>query len=139
MNNHIAMTTPLRATPPEQRRALANDLEPAQPDWRKYLPADWQDAIDEPLYFAHYSEYEISAERSLGYDADDRPCFTCHRYQLTRPHPDDDEAFYETISYSEEMAAWRLRDERWLIFRMVSNGQGTLPRGFYVISPEMPR
>lgn len=109
------------------------------PGWQRNLPDEWRDAIDTPLYFEQYSEYEISAERSVGYDADDRPCFTAHRYELTRLVSDDDEEFYEVVTYREELAAWRLRDERWLVYRRICTADGNAPRGFYTFSPTMPR
>ncbi len=107
--------------------------------WSRQLPAEWRDAVEPPLYFDHYSEYEIAAQRSVGYDADDRPCFTAHRFQLTEPASDDDEEFYEIVSRSEEMAAWRLRDGRWLVFRRECAGPCHPARGFYAFSPDMPR
>jgi len=117
-----------------------NDLPDAQEnDWRKYLPAEWSDAVDIPLYFERHVEYEIRAGRLLGYDAEHRTCFTSHHFQLTYPASDDDEEFYEIVTYTEEMSAWRLRDERWLVFRLIGTGDCQTPRGFYVLSPEMPR
>ncbi len=107
--------------------------------WSRHLPAEWRDAVEPPLYFDHYSEYEIAAQRSVGYDADDRPCFTAHRFQLTEPASDDDEEFYEIVSRSEEMAAWRLRDGRWLVFRRECAGPCHPARGFYAFSTDMPR
>ena len=81
----------------------------------------------------------MSADRSFGYDADDCPCFIAHRFELTRTVSDDDEEFYQVVTYSEEMAAWRLRDERWLVFRRNSNQDCTSPRGFYAFSADIPR
>lgn len=108
-------------------------------DWQRLLPAEWCDAVDAPLYFRHFSEYEVQARRSLGYDEDDRPCFISYQFVLTRLITDDDEEFYEAVSYREEGAAWRLRDERWLVFRRVDTGQEHPVQGFYAISPDMPR
>jgi hypothetical protein len=122
---------------PGQSNARSATQQEAQ--WQQYLPAEWRDAIDAPLYFAHYSEYEIAASRTVGYDADDQPCFTAHQVTLTRLTSDDDEEYYETVSYCEEMAAWRLRDERWLVFRMTGSGQCGSSKGFYAIHPKMPR
>lgn len=109
------------------------------PPWESHLPDEWLDAVDAPLYFEQYSEYEISADRTVGYDADDQPCFTAHRFELTEPASDDDEEFYEVVTYSEELAAWRLRDERWLVYRRSSAGDCRSPRGFYAFSQTMPR
>lgn len=111
----------------------------ASGDWDRHLPESRIDAVEIPLHFEHYSEYEINARRSVGYDADDQPCFTTHRFLLTRPVSDDDEEFYEIVAYSEEMAAWRLRDERWLVFRTSCTDNGRLPRSFYSFSQDMPR
>lgn len=107
--------------------------------WNRLLPADWEELVETPLHFAHYSEYEMAAQRTVGYDADDQPCFTAHRFLLTSTASDDDETFYQVVTHCEEMAAWRLRDERWLIFRMVSANHCNPPRGFYSFSQEMPR
>lgn len=111
----------------------------ATTSWRAMLPARWCDAVEVPLYFEHHKEYEINARRSIGYDADDQPCFTAHNYTQTRLASDDDEEFYEVVAYAEQMAAWRMRDERWLIFRSITASQCTTARGFYSISPDMPR
>jgi hypothetical protein len=126
----------LAGTNTSRRRTLDDR---ASRNWLKHLPEEWLDAVDAPLHFEHYSEYEIAAERSVGYDADHRPCFTGHRFELTRLVSDDDEEFYEVVTYAEEMAAWRLRDERWLVFRRTTASDCTSPRGFYAFSPDMPR
>ncbi|NTV70380.1 MAG: hypothetical protein HGA71_09560 [Azonexaceae bacterium] len=123
----------------EKRRNTRSGTDASSPDWTEHLPAIWRDLVDAPLHFKRYSEYEISAERTLGYDADDHPCFTSHRFMLTSVASDDDEEFYEVVSYSEEMAAWRLRDERWLVFRRISTSHCYPSKGFYVLSPDMPR
>ena len=121
------------------RKSTGCAPQPLSFTWDKHLPREWREAIEDPLYFAQYSEYEMVANRAVGYDADDLPCFTSHRFQLTRLASDDDEEFYELVTYSEEMAAWRLRDERWLIFRLIATNNCGEPRGFYLFSPEMPR
>lgn len=123
----------------EARRSNCTDTDASSPNWAEHLPAIWREIAEAPLYFKQYSEYEMSAERTLGYDADDHPCFTSHRFMLTSLASDDDEEFYEVLTYSEEMAAWRLRDERWLVFRLISTNNCYPSRGFYVLSPEMPR
>ena len=110
-----------------------------EPAWLEHLPDEWLDAIEAPLYFEQYSEYEINAERAVGYDADDRPCFATHRFLLTELVTDDDDEFYEVVAYAEEMAAGRMRDERWLVYRRNSAHQGGQPRSFYAFSSAMPR
>ncbi len=110
-----------------------------EPAWRDHLPVEWREAIEAPLYFEQYSEYEISAERTVGYDADDKPCFTSHQFLLTSLASDDDEEFYEVVTYCEEMAAWRMRDGRWLIYRRNSANRGAQPSRFYAFAASMPR
>lgn len=117
--------------------AQLDDLPPpAASRWDRHLPDAWTDAVDPPLHFDHYSEYEMRAERTVGYDADQLPCFTSHSFTLARPTTGDPGGAFD---YSEEMAAWRLRDERWLIFRTITTQPSNPPRGFYAISPDMPR
>lgn len=120
-------------------KAPARQCKEIELQWKRHLPADWADAVEPPLYFHHHQEYEIAARRSLGYDADDQPCFVTHRYVLTRLVTDDDEDFYEETVYSEEMHAWRLRDGRWLVYRIHQVGDVNSPRGFYALHPDIPR
>jgi hypothetical protein len=112
----------------------------ATPDariWQEDLPAEWLNAVDAPLYYAQYREYEISAERAVGYDADDKPCFTCHRFLLTQTGTG--ESTQPIVTFSERMSAWRLRDDRWLVFRRNSANHGSEPASFYAFSSTMPR
>lgn len=120
-------------------KCASNGTKASSPNWVEHLPDIWKGVVEAPLYFKQYREYEISAERALGYDVDDHPCFTSHRFMLTSLASDDDEEFYELVTYSEEMAAWRLRDERWLIYRRISTNNCNQSRSFYALSPDMPR
>jgi len=122
-------------------RGSDNALQAATPSWQKHLPNSWHDAVEAPLHIKKYIEYEMSAEHAVGYvgyDADDNPCFISHHSQLSTLAPDDSNGIYEPVTHSEEMASWRLRDERWLVFHL-SSTNGNLPRGFYAFNPEMPR
>ena len=119
-------------------RSVNADCNPGN-RWQKYLPDIWSAHVEPPLYVDNFREYEMPAQRTVGYDACDKPCFTAHQFALTRITSDDDEEFYETVSHYEEMAAWRLRDGRWLVFRIINTNQCNSPRGFYIISPTMPR
>jgi len=80
----------------------------------------------------------MRAERTVDYDGDNKPCFTAHRFQLTSLASDDDEEFFEIVTYAEEMAAWRLRDERWLIYRTISTNSCNAARSVYAFSTDMP-
>jgi hypothetical protein len=108
--------------------------------WQQGLPKEWRDMAVGPLYFKHYEEYEIQAERSVGYDEDDAPCFCSHRFELNELRSEDGEEFYETTTYAESVTGWRLRDGRWLIHRIVvCHDDCRDVRGFYSFSETMPR
>ena len=111
-----------------------------EPDWQKGLPVEWRVAAVAPLNFSIFREYEIPASRTLGYDEEGQPCYYRHSYVLGELCSDDDEEFYEHIAYGEEVEAWRLRDERWLIWRIQHEDGGCRGnRGFYSFSENMPR
>ena len=110
------------------------------PEWQKGLPLEWSTAAIAPLCFTNHSEYEIPASRTLGYDEEGEMCYYRHTYILSTLRSDDDDEFYEAIAYGEEVQAWRLRDERWLIWRIVhEDGVCRGNRGFYSFSESMPR
>ena len=110
------------------------------PQWQKELPGEWRTTAIAPLSFASYREYEMPASRTLGYDAKGQACYYRHTYILGSLCSDDDEEFYETIAYGEEVQAWRLHDERWLIWRIVhEDGDCRGNRGFYSFSGSMPQ
>jgi len=115
-------------------RASAAAVEGAH-NWCGYLPDAWADRVEAPLWVEEFQEYQLDAQRWVGYDADEQPCYTAHHYAL----PAQDASAGAAVAYSEVLAAWRLRDERWLVFRLIGAGGAALPRGFYVFSPEMPR
>lgn len=109
-------------------------------DWQRHLPAEWRASVVEALDFTEYREYEIPGCRTLGHDEEGELCFYAHRYTLTESRSDDDEDFYEVVAYSETVRAWRLRDARWLTWRIVQTGDDATPgRGFYSFSERPPR
>ena len=111
-----------------------------EPEWQRGLPVEWRIAAIAPLNFSTFREYEIPASRTLGYDEEGHACYYRHSYVLGELCSDDDEEFYEHIAYGEEVEAWRLRDERWLIWRIVrEDGVCRGNRGFYSFSESMPR
>lgn len=125
--------------PARCRQRPYRDPEAAVP-WQTALPAEWRAAAVAPLDFAIHREHEMEASRTLGYDADGQPCYYHHRYFLDAPRSDDDEEFYAAVLYGEEVEAWRLRDERWLVWRQVRNGEDCQGgRGFYSFCERMPR
>lgn len=108
-------------------------------DWAAHLPAEWRSMAETPLRFAEYREYEMAASRCLGYDADDRLCYSAHRYLLETCRSDDGEEFYRAVTGGEILHAWRLRDGRWLVHRRPIAEDGQPLRGFYGFASEAPR
>lgn len=107
--------------------------------WHR-LPQDWRDLVVVPLHVDVHEDYEIAASRALGYDEDEKPCFCTHDYVTGELLSDDDEEFYEVVTYAESLAAWRLRDGRWLIHRRIVAGlDDTRAQSFYSLSETMPR
>lgn len=109
------------------------------PDWHKRLPRHWRSAVECPLRFEIHTEYEAAAFRLHGFDDDDRPCYYHQRYLLSALRSDDDEAFYATLIYGEEIEAWRLKDGRWLVWQWSGHekDEGTT-RGFFSFREEKP-
>lgn len=124
-------------SPLKRPRRKCRFEEDAHP-WAENLPAPWRPAALAPLYFATHREYEMPAARTVGYDEDGAACYCKHHYVLVETRSDDDEEFYQAISYAEAVEAWLLRDGRWLIHRFIQNGEEG-GRGFYSFSENMPK
>lgn len=88
--------------------------------WRQELPPFWSELAVEPVSFDVFREYEMPAERTVGRDENDEPCFCASRYLLTQLVCDEEDMFFEMPVYAETLAAWRLRDRRWLVLRKVA-------------------
>ena len=120
--------------------APAQRAERDSPNWRCHLPRQWREMAIAPLDFTVHRDYEIAASRCLGYDIDGQVCYYAHGYALNEARSDDDEEFYEVVAYSETVHAWRLRDDRWLIHRIVHHcGEGRPGPGFYSFAEQCPR
>ena len=108
--------------------------------WWQGLPAEWRERIVVPIRFEVFREYEMPAERTNGYDADEFPCYCAWNYVLSELRSDDDEEFYEEPRYAESTLAWRLGDGRWLVFnRIVSDYATGCTRSSYLLRDSMPR
>lgn len=114
--------------------------QPTPASWRQGMPAEWHEQVIEPLDIDRFVEYEIAASRCLGYDVDGALCFYSHDYAREEPRSDDDEEFYRVVTHGETVHAWRLRDDRWLIFRRQHSGDDCAPqRGLFVLAEQPPR
>ena len=108
--------------------------------WAEDLPKPWRSFAVVPLRFEIFREYEMSAERALGYDECDLPCYCAYRYVLTELKSDENDVFYEAPSYAESVKSWRLRDDRWLVLRnVIANFELGAVHSFFSISETMPR
>lgn len=109
-------------------------------DWRQHLPSEWSGQVVEALDFTEHSDYEMPAHRRFGHDTDGALCFYAHRFLITESRSDNDEDFYPVVAYGESVTAWRLRDDRWLIHRIIQTADDGFPgRGFYSFSDSPPR
>lgn len=108
--------------------------------WNEGLPAEWQEQVVAPLYFDHYMDYVVTAARILGRDEDDNACYCAHSYVLEESRGPEMPAGFRTVAYAESLRAWRLRDGRWLIHRVVvRDGELDKAHGFFSLAESMPR
>lgn len=112
---------------------------PAPTTWLHGLPAEWREQVIEPFDIDRFVEYEMAASRCLGYDIDGALCFYSHEYALEEARSDDDEEFYRVVTHGETVHAWRLRDERWLIFRQHTGDDCAPQRAFFMLAEHPPR
>lgn len=121
-----------------ERRCAFQDVHGIR--WWQDLPVAWKALVAGPVRLEFFQEYEMLADRTLGYDEHEIPCYCAFRFMLTALKSDDDEVFYEMPDYAETQTAWRLRDARWLVYReLVANVEEGKVRRFFSISDAMPR
>jgi hypothetical protein len=130
----------LRLEPGAKYRTRRLRAEKDDARWLHRLPVVWRTQVEPPWEFHQYHDEELGAVRVVGSDIDGQPCYTTWRFSLIEPRSDDDETFYSVEAYGEELAAWRLHDERWLIWREIRTEE-TPESGhsFYSFSATMPR
>lgn len=110
------------------------------PDWRALLPKGWAKQVVAPAIFSRFRDYEIAAERVVGYEFEDQPCYCEHRVVLADLRSDDDEEYYLAPNYWEHLVAWRLVDGRWLIHRHIAFGDSCRQtQSFFTFAEQMPR
>jgi hypothetical protein len=107
-------------------------------DWRQNLPREWRRQVVAPLTIERFRDYEMAAERTVGRDEDAQHCYFATRVVVTDLRSDDDEEYYQIAAYAEATTAWRLRDGRWLIHRLITR-DGEPGSGFYALGDRMPR
>jgi hypothetical protein len=81
-------------------------------------------------------DLDAGAERWLGYDEEEEPCYCRYRFQVPIGSLNGD----NQDVYSEDLAAWRMRDGRWLIHRIITcQADGRTDYAFYAFSENMPK
>ena len=64
-------------------------------DWQQNLPKQWRRLVIAPLLIERFRDYEMAAERLIGRDEDEQPCYYSSRFVVTDMRSDDDEEFYQ--------------------------------------------
>jgi len=128
----------LHLTPTAPTRPSYRDTEAEVARWQRDLPKEWRDGVVAPLALETYRDYEMAAERSVGRDEDHQPCYCRAQFIVTDVRSDDDEEYYQIAAYAEVLTAWRLRDGRWLIHRLIKR-EGERGTAFYTLGESMPR
>jgi hypothetical protein len=106
-------------------------------NWAERVPQLWRSLTIGPLWVDVNRDQEVEAERWVGYDEDEQPCYC--RYQFQVPIGRVGGSRGEQV-YKEDLAAWRMRDDRWLIHRVITcQADGVTSYSFYAFSESMPR
>jgi hypothetical protein len=111
-------------------------------NWAERVPTLWRSLTIGPLWVDVNRDQEAGAERWIGYDEEEQPCYC--RYQFQVPigamgggmsgTPEAEQV------YKEDLAGWRMRDDRWLIHRIITcQTDGVTSYSFYAFSESMPR
>ena len=107
--------------------------------WYTDLPMGINTVV--PHRFEYFEEPSAYAEKMLGYDQSGRCCYYQHMYTMTRDVLDDEDNFYEEVSYHEILTAWLLDSGQWLCCKNSKAGMGcnlpTAPR--YELAQSRPR
>lgn len=105
-------------------------------DWAKRLPLLWRSLTVGPLWVDVNRDADAGAERWMGYDEEEQPCYCRYRFHMPIGQIGGD----NDGLYSEDLAAWRMRDGRWLIHRVINcDAEGKTAYAFYAFSESMPR
>ncbi len=106
--------------------------------WQKDLPDQWVKDVVVPQTFEIHIEYEIHADRVIGQDEKGFPCYSAQEYCLLDLCCDD-ELIFETVVYGEQIQAWKLVDNRWLVRHAVMMHDRDDECIQHSIRPDMPR
>ncbi|WP_290868452.1 hypothetical protein [Aquabacterium sp.] len=123
-----------RARKAKRATHLAHEM-----DWQARLPPNWKDQVVGPLWVQVHRDHDVGAERWMGYNEDDQPCYCRYRFVISRQEVQPGEPD-RRLSYCEDLTAWLLRDGRWVIHReILSQAERPTSYSFYSLSERMPR
>ena len=109
-------------------------------EWREDLPEDWRAQVVRPAFFVQHKEYEIAAERVIGYETEEEACYCRFRAEITEWCTDEEGDWCIVPLYGEHLSAWRLIDDRWLVLRRLFHQEdGASSHAFFSFSEEMPK
>jgi hypothetical protein len=104
--------------------------------WSDRLPMLWRSLTIGPMWVDVNRDEDAGAERWLGYDEEEHPCYCRYRFHV----PIGNLAGSSDGVYSEDLAAWLMRDGRWLIHRIITcQADAGKSYSFYAFSESMPR
>lgn len=102
--------------------------------WDARLPRSWRDLTIGPLWVDVHRDADLGAERWVGYDEEELPCLCRYCFRHVGDERDAERAF------AEDLMAWRMRDGRWLIHRIITSpDNGGTSYAFYAFADKMPR
>lgn len=105
-------------------------------DWAARVPVLWRDLTIGPLWVDVHRDPDAGAERWMGYDEDEQPCYCRYRFQVPIGALNN----AADSLFREDLAAWRMRDGRWLIHRIIHcHADEATAYAFYAFSESMPR
>jgi len=109
-------------------------------DWAARLPLIWRSLTIAPLWVDVNRDVDAGAERWMGYDEEELPCYCRYRFQVDIGTLDGGAGDPAQAGYREDLAAWRMRDGRWLIHRIIAcQADGLTSYSFYAFGESMPR
>jgi len=98
--------------------------------WQELLTAEWLPLVITPASLNPDQACEIGAKRVFGFDANGRRCYYARRFAIPTLRSDDNDEFYKASAYREQVEAWLLMDDRWLIYKLMHIRGCTFNYGF---------
>ena len=109
-------------------------------DWTSRLPDAWRDRVDGPMWVQVFRDHSCGAERWVGFNEDDRPCWVRYRFVIEHA-PGESGQGARAVRHCEDLMGWLMRDGRWLIHRTILSQAERRPASysFFALSERMPR